>query len=181
MEENFKSKLNPIYHKLKLIWWLFFVEILILFIIVAVIKYFNLYGVPLLSNLKVFNNISLIIVVILLFSVIYLKRMYLNPEKLVDKARRQKSEPNRSVHNNFLAEFGSAGDMILKIVSILRKYYLLIWSIANFIVLLGFASFILSFITNTFITYGIVGLYSLVINFPGLSIIERCYYKIHSD
>lgn len=181
MEENFRSKLRHIHRVNRLLWNIILVDVLIISVIAIVLWYFNVLSEPVFYHLKTFNDISLIIVIILLFTIMYLKRTYLQPTKIIERANRKQLHIETVDVVNFVQEFGKEANVIAKALFIMRRYYMVVWSIANLIVLIGFISFILSLHLNNFIIYGIVGLYSLLINFPRFSIVEDCYYKISDE
>ena len=181
MEENFRSKLRRIHRVNRILWNAILVDILLLAVIAVILWYFKILTEPVLYNLKTFNDISLIVVIILLFTIMYLKRTYLLPSKIVDRAKRKELHIEAADVVDFIQEFGKEANMIAKALIIMRRYFMVIWSIANLIVLIGFIAFIVSLNLRNFIIYGIVGLYSLLINFPRFSIVEDCYFKITNE
>lgn len=181
MDDNFRSKLRRLHRVNRLLWIAILMDILILSVIAIILWYFNILTEPVLLNLKTFNDISLIIVIVLLFTVMYLKRTYLLPGKIVERANRKELHIEAADVVDFIQEFGKEANIIAKALIIMRRYFMVIWSIANLIVLIGFISFIVSLSLRNFIIYGIVGLYSLLINFPRFSIVEDCYYKITNE
>jgi len=181
MDENFRSKLRRIHRVNRLLWIAILAEILILSVIAVSLWYFNILTEPVLTNLKTFNDVSLIIVIILLFTIMYLKRTYLLPDKIIDRAGRKELHLESADVADFIQEFGKEANMIAGALIIMRRYFMLIWSIANLIVLIGFISFIVTMSLRNFMIYGIVGLYSLLINFPRFSIVENCYHKMNQE
>ncbi|MEJ2544393.1 MAG: hypothetical protein P8Y99_10035 [Calditrichaceae bacterium] len=181
MEENFRSKLRRIHRVNRILWNAILADIVILSIIAVILWYFKILTEPVLYNLKTFNDISMIVVILLLFTIMYLKRTYLVPSKIVDRAKRKELHIEATDVVDFIQEFGKEGNMIAKSLIIMRRYFMVIWSVANLIVLIGFIYFIVSLSLRNFIIYGIVGLYSLLINFPRFSIVENCYYIINNE
>lgn len=181
MDQNFRAKLRRIHRVNRLLWIAILANILILTVIVIILWYFNILTEPLLVNLKTFNDILLIIVIVLLFTIMYLKRTYLLPSRLVDRANRKELHIQSTDVVDFIQEFGRQANIIVKVLIIMRRYFMVIWSIANLVVLIGFISFIFSLSLRNFIIYGIVALYSLLINFPRFSIVENCYYIITNE
>jgi hypothetical protein len=181
MEDNFRSKLRRIHRVNRILWNAILADIIILSIIALILWYFQILTEPVLYNLKTFNDISLIIVVLSLFTIMYLKRTYLVPSKIVDRAKRKELHIEASDVIDFIQEFGKEANLIAKALIIMRRYFMVIWSIANLIVLIGFIAFIVSLSLRNFVIYGIVGLYSLLINFPRFSIVEECYYRITNE
>ena len=181
MDENIRSKLRRIHRVNRLLWNAILIDIVIISVIAIILWYFNILSKPVFYNLKTFNDITLIIVIILLFMIMYLKRTYLQPVKIIDRANQKQLHIETPDVVDFVQEFGKEANVIAKALIIMRRYYMVIWSIANLIVLIGFVSFILSLYLNNFIIYGVVGLYSLLINFPRFSIVEDCYNKITNE
>lgn len=181
MDENFKSKLRRIHRVNRLLWIAILTDILIISLIAIILWYFNILSEPVLSSMKTFNDISLIVVVGLLFTVMYLKRTYLLPNKIIERANQKEIHIEAADVVDFIQEFGKEANIMAKALIIMRRYFMVIWSIANLILLIGFISFVLSLNLRNFIIYGIVGLYSLLINFPRFSIVEDCYYKITNE
>jgi hypothetical protein len=58
---------------------------------------------------------------------------------------------------------------------------MVIWSIANLIVMIGFIQYILALQFESFLIYSAVGIFSLAINFPKFTIIEILYLKIDAE
>ncbi len=181
MDQNFRAKLKRIHRVNQLLWIAILADILILSVIVFILWYFNILTEPLLVHLKTFNDISLIIVVLLLLTIIYLKRTYLLPSRIVDRANQKELHIQSTDVVDFIQEFGREANIIAKAIIIMRRYFMVIWSTANLVVLIGFISFIVSLSIRNFIIYAIVGFYSLLINFPRFSIVEDCYYKITNN
>ena len=69
MEENFRSKLRHIHRVNRLLWNIILVDVLIISVIAIVLWYFNVLSEPVFYHLKTFNDISLIIVIILLLKI----------------------------------------------------------------------------------------------------------------
>ena len=181
MDENFRSKLRRIHRVNRVLWIAILADMVILSVIAISLWYFNVLSVPVLSHFKTYNDITLIIVIVLLFTIMYLKRTYLIPGKIIERAGRKKLNIEGTDVIDFIQEFGKDANILAKTLIIMRRYFMVIWSIANVIVLIGFISFIMSLHLWNFLTYGIVGLYSLVINFPKFSIVEDCYYIISNE
>jgi len=178
MDEIFRSKLRRIHRVNRVLWSAIFADIIILIIIVSMFDNFDLLTEPVLYNMKIFNDVSLIIVVFFLFLIIYLKRTYLLPQKMIERAEKKDLHIEAADVKDFVQEFGTEVNILAKTLIIMRRYYMVIWSIANLIVLIAFISYILSLQMRSFLIYSVVGIFSLIINFPYFSIVERCYYKI---
>jgi len=118
------------------------------------------------------DNLFLLITIGLLFLILYLKRHYLLPDKIVLRAKKKQNVEATGDLAEFSREFGNAVEPIVKALILLRRYYMLVWSVANLILLLGFIAFILAGQFQTFLVYTVVSFYSIVINFPSFKKIE---------
>jgi len=121
------------------------------------------------------SNVFLIIAIILLYLVFHMKRTYLNPKKLIWRARKKKIDITNVDVSDFVAEFGTNADVLLKALMLLRRYYMVIWSLANVVALLGFIEFAVSGQLRVLGIYGVVSLYSMLVNYPSFGIIEQCH------
>ncbi|RLD15634.1 hypothetical protein DRI50_03860 [candidate division KSB1 bacterium] len=176
MEEQFRQKLRNLYRVNRILWYAVLLGILILMAVGYVLHATNAITPQTVGHRG--DNVStvfLIIALILLYIVFHMKRTYLTPKKLIWRARRKKVDLTGPDVVDFIAEFGERADVLVKTLMLLRRYYMVIWSIANLITLLGFVEFVISGQFRVLATYGIVALYSLLINYPSFKLIERCY------
>jgi len=181
MEDQLREKLQANYRINKILWMAILADVFILAVIVFVFDHLNILTEPLISNINAFNNISLIVVIVLLFTIMLMKRSFLLPSGLVEKAKKNNLIVNEADISDMQAELAETGKLLFKVQSLLRRYFLIIWSIANFVVLLGFLTYILTLNRWNFVVYAIVGLYSLSINYPRFGIIEDCYYYFKNN
>ncbi|MEJ2054575.1 MAG: hypothetical protein P8X42_11705 [Calditrichaceae bacterium] len=181
MDEKLRDKLAQTYRINKVLWFAILADVIILAVIAFALEYFKVLTTPALHSFKTFNDISLIIVIVLLFAIMYMKRSFLFPSKIVQKAKNSDLPMDESGMADVWDEFGEEGKLLFRVLMLLRRYFMIIWSFANLIVILGFILYILSLNLNNFLIYGVVGLYSLVINFPRFTIIENCYYQIKNE
>lgn len=178
MEANLQVRLRELYNPIRWIWLALLVEILVLVGIGMLLDYLNVLGGPLFSNRKVISDLSMMVIVILLFVVLFLKRNLLNPDKLIERAKSKKGDVLNPQWQIFVHEFGPEAEIMVHVVGIIRKYYLVIWSIGNAIALIGFVALVLGLPLRQFMIYAVVGLYSLSVNFPVYSMVERCFYRL---
>ncbi len=174
MEEKLRQKLRNLYRVNRILWLAVLMGILTL----IGVGYFLHANGTIVSDYQAHNNVStifLIIAIVLLYIVFHLKRTYLTPKKLIWRARRKKVDFTAPDVADVVAEFGEKADVLIKTLMLLRRYYMVIWSIANLITLLGFVEFVITGQFRVLATYGIVSLYSLLINFPSFKLIERCH------
>ncbi|MBN2425360.1 MAG: hypothetical protein JXR46_02355 [Calditrichaceae bacterium] len=178
MDDNLRDKTRQLHRVNRLLWLSILSGIIILNVVAFIFHEFRLISPPYLTNLALFLNLLLIIALILLFLVIYIKRNYLTPEKLVERARVRNLQITSPDVDDLVKNLGEKAVWLLKAMIIMRRYFMVIWSIANLIVLIGFISYIITLNLETFFIYSIVGLYSLAINFPRFALIESCYHRI---
>ena len=126
--------------------------------------------------LYTFDRILLFIVLFLLLMVIFIKRVFLLPKKLIASAIKSKAKINASDISDLISGSDSSKNILAKAVNILRRWYMVIWSTANLVMLLAFTGFILTGNFKIFLVYSAVSLYSSAINFPVFTMLEKCYY-----
>jgi len=120
------------------------------------------------------ENTLFLITIALLFLSFYLKRHYLVPQKMVDRASKKEINVSSAEMVDIIDTFGDETKMVVKVLILMRRYFMLVWSVANILLLFGFISFLLAGQFQTFLIYALIGLYSLIINFPAFSFIENC-------
>jgi len=178
MDENLNAKLKQLHNPIRLIWLALLVEIIVLIGVGLLLDYLNALGEPVISNRKAISDLSMMLIVVLLFAVLFLKRNLLNPDKLIERAKSKKDAVYNPQWQMIVQEFGPEAEIMVHIVEIIRKYYLVIWSIGNAIVLIGFVGLVVGLPLRQFLIYAVVGLYSLSVNFPVFSMVERCLYRL---
>ncbi len=181
MEKNYLAKLRHIHRVNRILWSSILIAILAMVIVVVIFNYSHLLTKPEVNNLKILNTIFFSLVVGLVFLGIYIKRTYLIPSKMIARAQKHDINISASDVTDFVEEFGKEANLLAKTLIIMRRYYMVIWSIANLIVMVGFIQYIIGVHFDNFIILSIVGLYSLTINFPRFAIIETCYYRIENE
>ncbi len=175
MEERLRQKLRILYRGNRVLWFAVLFGILTLMGVGYVLHATGTLATKPLGTRDSVSNIFLFIALLLLYIIFHIKRTYLTPKKLIWRARRKKVDFVAPDAADFVAEFGEKADLLIKALMLLRRYYMVIWSIANVITLLGFVEFVISGTLRVLITYGVVSLYSLFINYPSFKLIERCY------
>ncbi|NOX88351.1 MAG: hypothetical protein GXO77_04935 [Calditrichaeota bacterium] len=181
MEETFRKKVRHLYRVNRILWIGIFSGVVTLILVGLILHQFGSI-VPQGAQAKSsIGTIFLIIALVLLYLVFYMKRTYLEPKKLIIRAQKKTLEVTSVDLADFIAEFGEKADVMAKTLILLRRYYMVIWSIANLITLLGFIEFVVTGEIRILMIYGVVSLYSLIINYPSFGIIERCYEKLNSE
>lgn len=150
-------------HKLNRILWLaVFMGIILLLAIGFILQSISFFpasgaAAPGLSNL------FLMLTVVLLVAVILMKRSLLYPPKLAGKVL------NDLTMNKDIPKPIPPQKMFSKAVLKLRRYYLVIWSIADLIAIIGFVEYALTGNFGNYFIYIVVAVYSLAINYPAYS------------
>ena len=178
MNENYIVKLRKIHRVNLLIWGSILFGIIVLAVIAIVFKNLNIVTEPVIYNLRQLDNLMLLITIFLLFFIFYLKRNYLTPIKIIEQAEKKDLNLEQGDAAELVNEFGKEAEKLAKALILMRRYYIFVWVTAELIVLLGFLEYILALYFKGFLIYVIVGMFSLAINFPLFSKIERCYLKL---
>jgi len=97
----------------------------------------------------------------------------LTPKKLIIRAAKKKMSYGTGDIADLVTEFGDDAVQLAKTLIIMRRYFMLVWSIANIILVFGFIAFILASQFQTFLIYSVVSIYSTIINFPFFRLIEN--------
>jgi len=177
MDEKYNSRLRKIHRVNRLLWLAILSGISVLTLVVLIFDYFKLINPQIAQSNKLLLNMAMVVVLFLLFLIIYIKQQYLTPQRMTIRAQNHNLNIGSQDVTDLLQEFGAEAQLLAKSLMIMRRYYMVIWSIANLIVMLGFIQYILAVDLQTFLIYGAVGFFSLISNFPRFSIIETVYFK----
>ncbi len=181
MELEFRQKVRNLYRVNRVLWISVFSGVVMLLLVGYLFYYWDTIPGDQTSTTTGLGNVVMMVAIGLLFIVFHMKRTYLDPRKLVWRAKNKKLQITSVDLADFIAQFGQTADTMAKTLILLRRYYMVIWSIANLITLLGFIEFILSGQIKVLLVYGVVSIYSLLINYPSFKIIEQCYAIIHDE
>ncbi len=181
MDENFRKKVRHLYRVNRILWTGVFAGVLTLIGLGYLFHQMNTMAVQPGAIGPQTDTIILFLAIGLLYIVFHMKRTYLAPDRLIKRAQTKTLQITSVDLEDFIAEFGNEANVMAKTLILLRRYYMVIWSIANLITLLGFIQFVISGEIKVLMIYGVVSLYSLLINFPSFRIIEQCYTKISQD
>ncbi|WP_456406716.1 hypothetical protein [Caldithrix abyssi] len=179
MDEEFRQKVRNLYRVNRILWFSIFGGVAMLLLVGYLFYYMGSIPPRQTSGADSLGTIVLIIALVLLYVVFHMKRTYLDPKKLVWRAKQKNLQITNVDLADFMAQFGERADVMAKTLILLRRYYMVIWSIANLITLLGFIEFIITGEVRVLFVYGLVSVYSLLINYPSFKIIERCYEIIN--
>ena len=111
---------------------------------------------------KMISDIVFLLALIFAIAIFIFKRSFFQPMKLVS---------------------GLGKDKTTAVMLSIRRRYMIIWALAELILLLGFIQYILTANFNQFIILGIVSFYSIFINKPQEKLFEICkeYLSDNSD
>lgn len=174
MNQEFYNTLRQIHRANRVLWMSLFSGMSILVITALIFKLGGLFQAQTPSLDSKTDNVILLFTLALLFTVFYLKRHYLVPAKMVARAQKKELSYGSGDIADFYAAFGENTATLSKTLIIMRRYFMLVWSIANVILLLGFIVFITAGQFQTFLIYAVISAYSMSINFPSFKIIEQC-------
>lgn len=102
-----------------------------------------------------YKNIFFILILISALAVLFLKRTFLDFNNIYSKIE---SLNNADKKPAYFAK--------------LRSNYIIIWAISESIIMFGFVEYILMCDYQSFLLYGVIGLYAIAINFPKKLIFE---------
>ena len=176
MEQEFRDKARRIYRLNRTLWVATIVGMLFLNLFVLIFNHYGIVSEPSVENIANFDNLIMGIILMLAILILYIKRNYLTPKKIVERAKKKDLSIVPDDVRDLLQEFGNEGNLMAKALIIMRRYYLLIWSVANLITILGFIDYIVALRFQSFWIYSIVAVYSMVINFPKFDTIEALHY-----
>lgn len=103
------------------------------------------------------NQILFFVAVISAFAILFLKRSMFSPNKIVTNALKK-----------------SNGEKNHAILTQIRRNYIIVWSLAEIICLIGFINYIFAVNFQTYLVFAIVSIYSILINFPRQKLAEQC-------
>jgi len=176
MKQEFRDKVRRIYRLNRMLWIATIVGMGFLNLFVLVFNYFGIIVEPSVENVVNVDNLIMGVILMLAFLILYLKRTYLPPKKLIERAKKKDLSIVPDDVRDLLHEFGDDGDTMAKALIILRRYYMVIWSVANLITILAFIDYIIALRFQSFWIYSVVAIYSMVINFPRFDKIEALHY-----
>ena len=178
MDENMRNTLRRIHRVNRTLWLGIFSGVVIL-IVIAFFFYFGAFlDSPVVGIRHPLNQALMFLVFALLLLIMYVKRNYLQTEKIISRAQRRELSITAVDVTDLVSTFGNETNLLAKILIIMRRYYMVIWSAAELIVVVGFIQYVLTLSIRSFLIYGLVGTLSLVINFPRFSFVETMYYKL---
>ncbi len=153
MEDNYPIEA---FHRTNVIIWMaVVVTVIVLSIIVFVIENMNVF-IPVKGAAQI-SQIIFFIAVVLAFAILFLKRSFFLPGKIVNKL------PDEPVT-----------DKINRCLILIRKNYIIVWALGEAICLLGIVNYILTVDRQYFLVFAVVSLYSILINIPRIALARNC-------
>jgi len=178
MEKNIRDNLRRIHRVNRTLWLSILSGVLILVVISLFFYWGNILDMAVVRPQYLVDQILLFLVFALLLLIMYVKRNYLQLNKIIERAQRRDLSITSSDVTDLVSTFGKETNLLAKALIIMRRYYMVIWSAADLIVIIGFIQYILTMTFKSFAIYTAAGILSLIINFPRFTIIERLYYKL---
>ena len=178
MDDQLELGLQNIIKKNRIVWGAVLAGMIGLLLLSIALYYFKVIDpIPIVHPQKA-DNITLFVILLFILIIFYIKQTILSPAKLIGKAKK----PNVAL-NNLLANLSQSADekrtLFLKCVQILNRNVLIVWFLADLVVLTAVVNFILAPILNKLIMYSLVGLFSLLINFPNFNLYKKIYRYIY--
>ncbi len=170
----FQQKIRNIHRQNRVLWISVLAGMIMLILVTLILRWNGSIGETALNIRPEMENTLFLVTVALLFLSFYLKRHYLVPQKMIERASKKEINITSVEMIDILDSFGNETKMVVKVLILMRRYFMLVWSVANILLLFGFISFLLAGQFQTFLIYALIGLYSLTINFPAFSFIEKC-------
>lgn len=172
MDEVLKASVYEEYKKTRMIWFAIMGGMLSLVVMTVIFHQMALFTRPEDIDAFLINRVFLMIVFFSALLVILLKRIVFIPSKLVARIKKR-----------FMDNYtGSAkrDSMLKDIVLRIRMLQIIIWGLADLIVMIGFVNYVLLQTFQTFLVYSVVGIYSMAINYPTFVLIEQCYRELEN-
>lgn len=172
MNDEIESGLKGIFEKYKLLWFAVFFGMIILIIISVLLSYFEIIlPIPVVDPFMA-DKITLIALFVLVIVIFFVKRTYLVAPKIVEKGRSSKRIIDQGMFT-FLEVNNEKHNLLAKSVLVANSMILFVWLLADMIILVAFVHFILVPFIKTFILYSLVGIYSLIVNFPSFKLYKK--------
>ena len=175
MQDPVLEKIKEINRTNYILWFIVLSGMLILFVIALLLHFFSESNV-LRSNFKS-DNFVLLFIALFAFAIFYFKKKYLNIRTILDKAKSANYSFSES-HLDDLKNLLKNGNVLANAIVILKRNFMIVWFLADLILIIAFIGFLLNGYLQSFIIYSIVAFYSILLNFPSKTYIEKFYYKL---
>ncbi|GEM_PF-2233516 len=166
-------------HRVNRLLWLAILSGMLTFAVVVIVLSLTHLIVPASSGPdRLMENIFFLIAIALLLIIFYVKRTYLIPDKIISRAGVKTIHITATDDLDLIEQFGPNAGLLVKSMMIMRRYFMVIWSANNLLVLMGFIYYLFNGTLRTFLIYLIIALYSMIVNFPSFKLIKVCYESI---
>ena len=179
MDDSIEIGLTDLHKKFKFLWIAVLTGMLAIIIISFILYNFQIINLTPVVNPLNADKVALVLIVVIVLAMFFLKRSYLVASKIKERAPKYTNRINVKDFS-FLALENEKYSLFAASVVYVNKIYLLIWFLADLVVLIAFVNFILAPLLNTFLIYGFVGLYSLIANYPSIRVYKKLYNYIVS-
>jgi len=179
MDDSIEIGLTDLHKKFKFLWIAVLSGMLAIIIIAYILFNFQIIELSPVVNPLDADKVALVSIVVIVMSLFFLKRSYLVASKIKEKGRKYENRINTSDFS-FLSLENEKHSLFAASVVYINKIYLLIWFLADLVVLIAFVNFILAPMLNTFLIYSFIGLYSLIVNYPSIKVYKKLYNYIVS-
>lgn len=176
-EQEILGKLRAVHRVNRIMWYAVAGGALVLIVIGLIMAFVGISGQSVVDAFLA-DRIAMFIVIICAVAIIYVKRTYLAPAKIIERAGKKELNVAGDVQD-LIQQLGKENTDLAKAMIIFRRYYMLTWALADLIVISGFVYFILTGNLESFIIYAVVAAYSIAINFPSYTQIESIYYRLN--
>jgi hypothetical protein len=149
-----------IFHKTNVFIWATIIAAMIVLSLVVFILDQQKSFVPIPEAVGV-SKILFIVAVVLAFGILILKRTAFLPQKIVSRTVKKAAEDKTRI-----------------ILNIIRRNYIVVWAVAELICLIGFITYIFTVNFQSYLIFAVVGIYSVLINFPRQYLAEGCIERL---
>ena len=177
MDDPIDDGLIILHKRIKFLWFAVLTGMVTIIFISWLVYNFQLIELKPVVNQQNADKVTLVVIVIIVLLMFFLKRSYLMASKIKQKAQKNIDRLNRAEFA-FLALDREDHALFAASASYLNKIYLMIWALAELIILVAFINFVLAPALNTFFIYSIVALYALISNYPSIQVYRKLYNYI---
>jgi hypothetical protein len=166
------SIINEWHRKTKIIWIAILSGMMIVILTILLLHQLEVIKEPIANNPVKVNQSMLLVVFVLAALIIILRRTLLIKEKLILSACKK---ININPDEADVAQKESILKTVFKKIQISQ---FVIWFMADMIVIIGLLNYLFISSIQASAMYCVVGLYSMLISYPRLSLLESCYYRV---
>jgi hypothetical protein len=175
MDDSIENGLLNLHKKFKSLWLVVLLGMLVIIILAYMLFHFQWIELTPLFSPADAEKVTLVLIIIIVIGIFYLKKSHLVASKIKQKSQKYKGKINREEFA-FLTLENEKHAVFAASVIYLNRIFLIVWFLADLIVLIAFVNFILAL--NPFLIYSLVGLYSLIANYPTLHVYKKLYNYI---